>query len=136
MNKTIELGKPFTPSEIKGNATKEGYAILISYGGGMGGSSQTIYTYNKVDLETKDIFEVEDIYGVKHKINRSFVVKVSPTKIVSVDIKNLGNNYVGNVGETKRFLYAISIKDKATIKNDFVSNDKVENYLISNYVLA
>lgn len=136
MNKTIELGKPFTPSEIKGNATKEGYAILISYGGGMGGASQTIYTYKKVDLETKDIFEVEDIYGVKHKINRSFVVKVSPTKIISLDIKNLGNNYVGNVGETKRFLYAISIKDKATIKNDFVSSDKVENYLISNYVLA
>lgn len=123
MNETYQIGKPFEPSQITNFKTENAYGIHMSFGGGMGGGSSRIYTYNKPDT-TKNIIEIIDVFGITKLINLNYVVSIYPVQLIIVDVLNKGNTCLGNPGETKRYIYAIHPSDKAIKVEKFIETPK------------
>lgn len=132
MNKTIILGKPFTPSAIFDFTVENGFEILYTYGGGMGGASGEMYSTSKPDLN-KDFVNITDIYGVEHSFNTKYIVRVTPVKIGKLLIENHGNTYIGNDGDMYCYVYACSTTDEFYVKDAYVDSDKNKDYLVAKY---
>lgn len=69
----IQITKPSTPSSLISAEESEYLKLLISYGGGMGGSKETIYC--SVQHETEHTITVKnDLTGQIITYNRRFIV--------------------------------------------------------------
>lgn len=91
----ITIGLPFTPSKMIKKETKVGYRITLSWGGGIGGSTIDLFTLEDVPtmLKTSPQFiTINDNVAKGEVINTSFIVRVTPVKLIHTVVENLGNN--------------------------------------------
>ena len=128
MNEKITIGRPFGPTNYIGMERKDGWQITLSWGGGMGGSSQRIYTYKPIYLGCGVIFEVEDIYGKKYTLNSRYIVKVEEVQIAKVTLYNNGNNgcYYSMPGDLLHIFFAVDRTDLVKIDWDTTLTDRVK----------
>lgn len=86
MAKTITFGLPCTPAKlIKHEITQNIERVLLSYGGGIGGTTQTLFIKNREDSVTGEPFmDVTKINGQADKLNKNFIVKITPVKLYTI----------------------------------------------------
>lgn len=85
--KKFIVGTKFSPSKTKDHSTLDVTSLLVSYGGGMGGANVTYYAQDIVK-ENESELEVECIDGRTMTLNKNFIVKREPVKVLKqiVDI--------------------------------------------------
>lgn len=79
---TINIFKPCSPSVKVSIGESKGIKFTVSWGGGMGGSSQTIYA-TKVSRKG-DIVSITSIDGQVYKVTKNFIVMEKDVKIVKL----------------------------------------------------
>jgi len=86
MAKTITFGLPCTPAKlISHEITQNIERVLLSYGGGIGGTTQTLFIKDREDSITGEPFiDVTKINGQADKLNKNFIVKITPVKLYTV----------------------------------------------------
>ena len=133
MKETILLGVPFTPSAIENRNQYIATSITISWGGGMGGSSQTIYT--KKEIKLKDLSEpfikIKTIYDKELILSTGHIVKIGTVKVVETDIYNRGNPHLCEIGSTYRYVYIFSTDDEIKYTNNYTDIKSETRYKIS-----
>jgi len=106
MKNIIEIGLPCSPSKKELINRIVTTKIVISYGGGVGGSSQTLYAKK---IEKNGIFyNVELIDGTKEEINENFIVKKVPDVTILecvFDITAHLNYHSKTVKKAKKVMY-------------------------------
>lgn len=118
----IKIGKPFTPSTIVKSKELKMTEIMISCGGGMGGSRWEVYTQDEFDLNERFI-TVDTNRNKSTVINTNFVVQVRPVRIFKVTIKNDGNHGVGQaVGTTEDYYYLIPEGEKVALTDEYTDD--------------
>lgn len=83
-SKLQQIGLPLTPAVINHVYESVGFEITISYGGGMGGSSQIFDTFDNItdEMLSKEYFSIRCLNGKTVTIFTKFIVKVIPIQIV------------------------------------------------------
>ena len=114
LKKTITLGVPFTPSRIVNKNEYVATAITISWGEGMGGARQTLYTKQEIELKDLDnhFIKIKTIYDKDVIVSTNHIVKIGTVKVVELDIHNLGNLNCGELNSTYRYVYIFPTDDK------------------------
>ena len=115
----MEIGKEFTPSHFVNceniKLTKIGY----TYGGGMGGARQFVYTLDTFDLNDKFI-AVKTIDNRELKINTNFIFAVEPVNVAHFILGNDGHSMYKEYAE---YMYDVGT-DIGVFTNRFVDNNK------------
>jgi len=123
--KTIQIGVPCSPSRILSDRTKKVRKILVSYGGGLGGSTDTYYT-TKIHKERalNGFWELLLVEGGEIEINPRFIVSVEDAEIVIVET-DITDFYNRNRKE----------KVESNVLTEFICLAKDETYkIIDTYV--
>lgn len=86
MAKTITFGLPCSPAVILSDRITENVErVILSYGGGIGGTTETMYIRNREKSVTGEPFmDVVKINGCDDKINKNFIVKITPVKLLTI----------------------------------------------------
>ena len=132
LKKTITLGVPFTPSRIENKNEYAATAITISWGGGMGGSTQTLYIKKKIELKdlSEPFIKIKTIYDKDVIVSTNHIVKIGTVKVVELDIHNLGNPNCGELNSTYRYVYIFPTDDKIIYVNSYTSVEPEARYKI------
>ena len=77
------ISAPCSPSVRIGSKNIEVMKIIITFGGGMGGASQTFYA-NRVDKTSDGMLSVETVDGRELELNPRYVVSKERTNILKV----------------------------------------------------
>lgn len=77
------ISAPCSPSKRIDSKNIEAVKIVITFGGGMGGSSQTFYA-NKVDKTSDGMLSIETVDGRELELNPRYVVSKERTIILKV----------------------------------------------------
>ena len=135
MNKVLEIGKAMSPSTFVGKGElKNMKRILVSYGGGMGGSNKTYYT-EKIHKEqaVNGTWNIVDIHGNMIELNPRFIVEVVDTKvlILNTDITEHANYHKQTCQSrilTEYFDLGEMGYNDYVLKDEFRSSDKIKTF--------
>lgn len=88
----IVIGMPCLPAVVEHICIQNGFEILLSYGGGMGGCRETIYTFDDIteEMMSKSFFICKKLDGEEITVFTRFIVYVKPVKYII--IKGTHNN--------------------------------------------
>jgi len=133
MFEKIKLGVPFTPALIKNKNEYVATSIVISWGGGMGGCNQTIYTKKKIDIKdlSEPFIKINNIYGFETLLSTNHIVKIGTVKIVELDIYNCGNPHITKPKSTYKYIYVFSTSDVIEYINEYTDIKYESKYEIS-----
>lgn len=85
MKKRIEIGKPCSPSTILGTEEIKATKVVISYGGGMGGSSRTLYA-KKIKKVEDNFYKLTLIDDKIEEVGINFVVSKRAKTILKLSV--------------------------------------------------
>jgi len=124
--KTIQIGVPCSPARILSHRTKKVKKILVSYGGGLGGSTDTYYT-TKINKEQalNGFWELLLVEGGNIEINPRFIVSVEDAEIVIVET-DITDFYNRNRKQ----------KVESNVLTEFIYLAKDETYQIVDVIVA
>jgi hypothetical protein len=90
MNKLL-IGKDCSPSRMMSHHEVYVTKVLVSYGGGMGGTNKTYYCQTIV--RDKDFYKLTLRSGEVIEVNPTFIVEMTPVTLVVVIVDVTGHSY-------------------------------------------
>jgi hypothetical protein len=136
MTKIITFGLPCTPAKIiKHEITQNIERVLLSYGGGIGGSTQTLFIKDREDSITGEPFmDVTKINGYPDKLNKNFIVKITPVRLYTVVTDITANrNYHTNVCKSAIHteVFVLEMDEYPVIETDKYHGDNSDRRIIN-----
>ena len=121
----ITMYLPNTPSQFVGGAKIiKVKKVLMTCGGGMGGSSWTEYIVDfPRDINEKNIVKVTNWKGEKMHLNTRYIVKVTDGQIVGITIDSQNKNC--GVGVSTHY-YATPIDNDVRLQNTYGDNEQTK----------
>lgn len=118
-----KIGTPVSPAKITYASEITCTKILITYGGGMGGAREYIYTTDNItdDMLKKDNFTYHTFDGAKCTVFTKFIVKVEKVKAVVTMGTHDNSNFFFR-GRCFLVITEVGINAKYKIINDYVSD--------------
>jgi hypothetical protein len=91
----IVIGMPCLPAVVEHTCIQNGFEILLSYGGGMGGCRETLYTFDNITEEMmgKSFFTCKKLNGEEISVFTRFIVYVKPVKYIIIKGTHNNSNY-------------------------------------------
>lgn len=91
----IVIGMPCLPATVEHTCIKNGFEILMSYGGGMGGCREAIYTFDDIteDMMGKSFFTCKKLDGEEITIFTRYLVYVKPVKYIIIKGTHSNSNF-------------------------------------------
>lgn len=130
----IKIGVPLMPCEIKNTFENDGREIILSYGGGMGGTSQILNVITDVtdDMLKSDFFTCQTICGETVTVYTKFIVTVRKVIFVTIQGEHQNTNFIerGNKFVTVHKVYE---NDVYMIVNQYVPDSKVDNEILRKF---
>ena len=107
-----------------------GYEVLISYGGGMGGSHRYLYSTNEPN---GDFSELKLIDGENIKVNKNFIVTIQPCRILTIVYDTTKYwNYADKTPKYKKVILTMSFylynNETYTVSEDFTMPSTSKEY--------
>lgn len=129
MNETVKLGVPFAPSIVTNRNEYTATSITLSWGGGMGGCCQTLYTKKKIDLKdlAEPFIKIKTVANYEVILSTRHIVKLGNVKIVELDIYNKGNQYMGEIGSTYRYVYVFPIDTQINYTSEHICSSDIKH---------
>ena len=124
---TVVIGKPVSPSTILSAEEIKVEQIVLSYGGGMGGTTRTLYAVSRTKVED-NFYALTLIDGKELEVGISFVVSKEPKKIVKLHTdKTLHSNYHKIVCRKSEMLEYIllEVDESFIISDDYRKGEKL-----------
>lgn len=82
--KTFKIGLPCSPATMLTTAKAKATEIIVTYGGGMGGTNETYYAQYQRPGATDNEIVIRDISGREITLNRRYIVRTEPVTILEV----------------------------------------------------
>jgi hypothetical protein len=113
----IVIGKSCSPSKPISDESETVKAFLVSYGGGMGGSSVSYYGKEISNSPREGFIIIETFEGDSVELNQRFVVSVKDKQIVTIlsdvtEHRNYNKVVCKSAIETRRYLLKKDAKYK------------------------
>ena len=127
----IKIGTPVSPAKITYASEIACTKILISYGGGMGGSREYIYTTDNItdDMLKKDKFTCHNFDGSECTVFTRFIVKVEKIKAVVIMGTHNNDNFFFK-GRCFLVITEVGINEKYKVINDYIGDDSQKGNVI------
>lgn len=119
---TIRIGLSCTPSEILDYKTVKCQRMIISYGGGIGGSKKEYFAKKVTRNKTTNMLSIEFVQGGKIQVNPSFLVEQEECEvfILTTDITKHVNYHSRQCNKSILTEYfKISFGNKVEIVNQY-----------------
>lgn len=136
MAKTITFGLPCSPAKlISHEITQNIERVVLSYGGGFGGTTETMYIKNREDSITGEPFmDVTKINGHPDKLNKNFIVKITPVRLYTVvtDVtkhRNYNSKVCNLAIQTEVFV--LEMDEFTVIESDKYSGNNTDRRIIN-----
>lgn len=112
----IVIGMPCLPAVVEHTCIQTGFEILLSYGGGMGGCRETIYTFDDIteDMMNKSCFTCKRLNGEEITVFTRFIVYVKPVKYIVIKGTHSNSNFAFQ-GDNFIDIYAVNPDDTYSI---------------------
>ncbi len=102
--KTLIVSKDCSPSRLISCRDFSVTKVIISYGGGMGGTSQIYYCTDVLERVTDDpvsYTRLTEISGQQTEMNPRFIVSKTVVKLVEIKVDVTGHSYLDETGSRK-----------------------------------
>lgn len=112
----IVIGMPCLPAVVEHTCVQNGFEILLSYGGGMGGCRETIYTFDDIteDMMGWSFFNCKKLNGEEITVFTRYIVYVKPVKYIIVKGTHSNSNYA-HQGDNFIDIYVVKPDDTYSI---------------------
>lgn len=112
----IVIRMPCLPAVVEHVCVQNGFEILLSYGGGMGGCRETVYTFDTIteEMMAKSFFTCKELNGAEITIFTRYLVYVKPVKYIIVKGTHSNSNFADQ-GTNFIEIYAVKPDDTYSI---------------------
>lgn len=120
----IVIGMPCLPAVVEHTCVQNGFEILISYGGGMGGCRESIYTFDEIteDMMGWSFFTCKKLDGEEITVFTRFIVYVKPVKYIIIKGTHSNSNFADQ-GTNFIEVYAVKPDDTYSIDKSSTTYD-------------
>jgi hypothetical protein len=130
----IKIGFPLTPCEVKNIFENDGWEIILSYGGGMGGTRETLNVITDItdDMLKSDFFTCQTICGKTVTVYTRFVVTVRKVIFVTIQGEHQNKNFIeqGNKFVSVHKVYENNVY---MIVNQYVHDSKGDDEILRKF---
>lgn len=124
MSRNFTIGLPCSPSTRTNQEIKQVKEIMVTFGGGMGGSSTTYY--GDIISDEDGFINIKDFQNETIKLNKLHIVHIKDKQLVFTETDTTEHtNYREKQCDSSSInqVFAISVFDTVNFSNEYFSND-------------